>query len=588
MDSWSNDQVDVSLHCPPSSIDADHVKAMKRNGNTNSNRTYNPQNRRPSIPLDVDEVDGAMERYIRQKYEHRGLSGGNARPPVRHNTGSTSSEDHPPPLPPKPTSRFRFGLRSASSTLPATRPAYDPPPTSPDGRRGFARSPSPVRVNKASRVFGTSVGTTGESLESKLAMLREMGFPDDKRNSTILKGLSGDIEKTIASLVRLGEGDAPASRTVASPKSTNLEQSGQPEQGITGLSGYRRPQADRPPQISSTAADEAPSQNNEAQTLMQSNPYNPFNVPSQQGPQTQPLEQSFQNFHISQPLFPNATGGFPVQQHHQVPYQQSLTPPVPHIPQQFFYSNASYQDHSQLQMQQRPTNENYNPFLQSSQSQSQSQPQSQPQPQPQPQPHSYVTHAPSNPYTLQYSNPTYMEIQQPEAQQAQQYGYTVQNAQHGVQQPYQSPPPPPPQQQQYQPQSQALLPQQTGRVDKSSIMALYNFPQLAPSLPPPFTSDSTLPTTNHPSAPPVPKLPSGIPTTQSQRSVSSPAGPSAGSRNPFLSSGGPDFASNGFAKPMQTNGGGRHVSQESVDVGGWQSGRHSPDAFASLSARSVR
>ncbi len=32
----------------------------------------------------------------------------------------------------------------------------------------------------------------------------------------------------------------------------------------------------------------------------------------------------------------------------------------------------------------------------------------------------------------------------------------------------------------------------------------------------------------------------------------------------------------------------RHVSQESVDIGGWQSGRHSPDAFKSLSARFAR
>lgn len=31
-----------------------------------------------------------------------------------------------------------------------------------------------------------------------------------------------------------------------------------------------------------------------------------------------------------------------------------------------------------------------------------------------------------------------------------------------------------------------------------------------------------------------------------------------------------------------------HVSQESVDIGGLQNGRHSPDAFASLSARYVR
>lgn len=66
-----------------------------------------------------------------------------------------------------------------------------------------------------------------------------------------------------------------------------------------------------------------------------------------------------------------------------------------------------------------------------------------------------------------------------------------------------------------------------------------------------------------------------------------PAVMSAGSRNPFLPTGG--VADGGDRPAPQVNGGGsRHVSQESVDVGGFQTGRHSPDAFASLSARYVR
>lgn len=46
-----------------------------------------------------------------------------------------------------------------------------------------------------------------------------------------------------------------------------------------------------------------------------------------------------------------------------------------------------------------------------------------------------------------------------------------------------------------------------------------------------------------------------------------------------------------FAPAPVTNGGGRgHASQESVsiDSGGWQNGRHSPDAWGTISARSVR
>lgn len=65
-----------------------------------------------------------------------------------------------------------------------------------------------------------------------------------------------------------------------------------------------------------------------------------------------------------------------------------------------------------------------------------------------------------------------------------------------------------------------------------------------------------------------------------------PATLSAGSRNPFLPVGG--VSDVGSRPAAHANGGSRHVSQESVDVGGFQSGRHSPDAFASLSARFVR
>ncbi|EOD49293.1 putative gtpase activating protein for arf protein [Neofusicoccum parvum UCRNP2] len=91
MDSWSNDQVDN----------------MKRVGNVASNRIYNSTNVKPNIPIDVDEVEGALERFIRQK------------------------------------------------------------------------------VNKASRVFGHDVrSASADSFETKLQTLKEMGFPDEKRNIT--------------------------------------------------------------------------------------------------------------------------------------------------------------------------------------------------------------------------------------------------------------------------------------------------------------------------------------------------------------------------------------------------------------------
>lgn len=56
--------------------------------------------------------------------------------------------------------------------------------------------------------------------------------------------------------------------------------------------------------------------------------------------------------------------------------------------------------------------------------------------------------------------------------------------------------------------------------------------------------------------------------------VHSPAGDSVGNMNPF---------------PQVPNGA-RHASQESVniDAGGWQNGRHSPDAWGTISARYPR
>ncbi|KAF2084214.1 ArfGap-domain-containing protein, partial [Saccharata proteae CBS 121410] len=189
MDSWNNEQVDN----------------MKKIGNANSNRSFNPKNTKPSIPIDVDEVDGAMERFIRQKYEHRAFSVDTGLGP-RQNTGSNSSmEDRPPPLPPKPGKRFGFGLRASSSTFPMSKPDPISPPASP-GMRSYAQD-SPPRVNKASRVFGHSVrGKADDSFETKLDTLREMGFQDVQRNVTVLKGLNGNLDRAVETLIKLGEG----------------------------------------------------------------------------------------------------------------------------------------------------------------------------------------------------------------------------------------------------------------------------------------------------------------------------------------------------------------------------------------------
>ena len=577
---------------------------MKRNGNANTNRTFNPQNTKPPIPLDVDEVDAVLEKFIKQKYDQQLFSGGHPRrPATRNDTGSTrSSEDQPPPLPPKPGKRFGFGLRSASSMLPLSKNLPTTPPRSPhEGVNGF--DPEPIRVNKQSRVFGASVGGGGGEMEAKLAQLRDMGFGDEKRNTSILKGMNGNLERAIETLVRLGEGSAPTSRSRTPNQAKNiavsqplpsLPSSAQNTGVVNGISFTANGatfetstelQGQQPYPSTEQAqvqANRSFSHSNPYQSPTQS--YNPFGIPEEQQANV-PLERAFSGMQISpqqqQPLFPNATGGYPSQ---TPPAQdtryQTMTPPVPQMPQQYIQPNRYVQPNG-------APNQSYNPFYQTTQQTlppstnpyasnlqtpdtqqsfnpyQQYQPSSIPQqqfkdysaespvqqdsffqqnlPQQQNQPFSFQQQQSSNPYAPQHSM-TYPSqySSQPQPQQPQQFN------------PF---------------QPQPLQPQQTGRIDKSSILALYSYPQLAP---PPLPND--------PNAVPSPE-PSiaNPPPGQAKRSVTMPVQLSSGSKNPFQTATGNSNVANGMEP-----GGARHVSQESVN------GRHSPDAFASLSARFVR
>ncbi|SLM34513.1 Ubiquitin-associated/translation elongation factor EF1B, N-terminal, eukaryote [Lasallia pustulata] len=606
MDSWSNDQVD----------------AMKRNGNAKSNRTYNPQNARPAIPLDVDEVDSAMERFIRQKYDQQVFSNGTTRPPARQNTGSTgSSEDQPPPLPPKTGRRFGFGLRAASSTIPLSKRDRELQSGYHEGTKALSPPPQAILVNKQSRVFGASVGATGGSVDQKLATLRDMGFMDDKRNMTILKGFGGNLERSIESLVRLGEGSSPGLRAQKSIPGLRTQS---PFQSTV----VDQPPSDRPQTAgfvndtnAAASGSTAPLQSSQmrGQTAIQSAPlpqqqfgvgynnsnpfhqqqqpqqtYNPFQNLNPYG-QTQQVESAFQGMQISQPLFPNNTGGHPTQQQQQIQQarlQQSMTPPVPQIPQQYLFSNPYAQQNTSH-------NAGYNPFMQTMQ-QVQTVASN-------PYLSSTPSFRPSNPYIDQTlteghrSLPPPPELQQTQPTQQAQQSHPPQQTYFAQQQaPLQQQYPlqqQSPSQQQYpsanmsnlsfsQPQSQyqpqPMAPQRTGRFDKSSILALYNYPQLAPAqnLNKPAEMNET------PAALPIPKIRPGVPPTRGQRSVTAPAQTLGSSRNPFLSAG--SGQEPGTGAPQASGGGSRHVSQESVDIGGLQSGRHSPDAFASLSARFVR
>ena len=593
---------------------------MKRNGNISSNRTYNPQNAKPHIPLDVDEVDAVLERFIRQKYDQQTFSSGTVRPAARHDTGSTrSSEDQPPPLPPKPARRFGFGLRAASSTLPS-RTSQISPPESPNGLNGYGPPSPPIRVNKQSRIFGASVGgTAGDNLESKLATLRDMGFPDEKRNANILKGLGGNLEHAIESLVRLGEGSAPPTRSrtpipardiaISQPLNLSLSSSRTASHSTavqsTANTPALNPLASSQEQANNQNTDHPNNQTSQAfisSNPFQSQPYNPFE-PSMPQSATYPLERAFAGMQVSQPLFPNATGGYPSQQQQiqDARLQQSMTPPVTQTP------NHLYQSNPYVQQLQSPMG--HNPFFQNTQQTVFNSSVSYPftgqhqsaMPSSNPFLQSSMTQSPIGEYPVQPSQ-TYPLEQQPQQSQPPQssrhqtlqrqppFGHDAasqgqQLANHSMLQhqpvsrltqnlPRQFP-------LSNQPEPQPLQPQQTGRFDNSSILALYNYPQLAP--PPLPTTSQESPSSTSPASGQL----TGSPAFQQQRSVTMPTALSSGSRNPFHNA-----ASNtqAVARPSAASAVGisRHVSQESVDIGGFQNGRHSPDAFASLSANLVR
>ncbi|QSZ36781.1 hypothetical protein DSL72_006664 [Monilinia vaccinii-corymbosi] len=583
MDSWSKDQVDQ----------------MKKVGNVSSNRIYNPQNTRPPIPIDADEADSAMERFIRHKYS----SGPPA--PKRNNTGGSSSDDRPPPLPPK--NGPKFGFRSTSSIFPLSSKAKKDNEDSRADFNDYNQALSPPRRNKHSRIFGTALDAT-DDLESKMAKLRELGFTDDKRNTAVLKGLGGNLEKSIETLVRLGEGGSNARaafstnssgpRTPASPPGLSFERPQATKPAATSTSTNPFDRLDNPTfpqaQSSHSTGSMAQTQNQLGGNLYQSTPStNPFGLMPSQSQLN--LNQAFQNMSVSpqQPLFPHHTGGLPGPQPPPVQqlYQQSMTPPVPSIPQHH-YPSVIYENPGQ-QFQSQQIDRNTNPFMQQG-------------------PLAVTPSLQSNPFTQQsvmsqtlfaspvaltsqqqyqsggynmggqnppqQMNPFFNQVNiQPQAQAQQpqpqhglqsQYGYQQQQqpqAKH--QQPqmqiHQ------PQYDQYRQQTYPTMPQHTGRlVDKRSILDLYNYPQLAPTqIQPPQQPDLI----QHQAPPQAVEIP------QPNGQVT------GGSNNPFV----PNVAATPNGAANTANGSGRQISRESmmIEAGGWQNGRHSPDAWGQISGR---
>ena len=594
---------------------------MKRIGNVESNKTYNPRNVKPQIPIDIDEVDSAMERYIRQKYEQR-VYMNSVRLAGQQNTGSTSSDDRPPPLPPKPTGRFGFGLRKA-----ATAPRDLTPPLSP-GIGAFEHELSPPRVNKPSRIFGSNVHTSGDGLDSKLATLRDMGFPDEKRNCTVLKGLNGNLDRTVETLIRLGEQNVGASRgsTPTPPtrsastgltfERTNSVPAATSTNPFDALDTQPRPQVTLPVQPA-TYGDSS------MQPVSPSPSYNPFLQPatqastqqqyySQQPQQPQPEQnatyqqnpwgQQSQNFgqssqgmqlqHLQpqQPLFPNRTGGYgpaPPSHAQTNPFQQSFTPPpMPQISEQ--YSSFPTQPH--YQSMSSPSSPG-NPFLKSSRSQAFT---------PIPTPHGQ--------FSFQQRP---QDTQQPHLQQPQLYA--MQQQEPNQQETFRQQPQP------QQPQPQQPQPQQPQQHQQPNPWATQSHGQVstAPASNPWQSQHQSIPSqpTGHPIQPPTQSFQDQQQSFQSQKQayqqqssnpfdkkailslynqaqpVQQPAQAPQASLSPapttnmlsgYMSPFGPQPGVQPFSAAQTA--GVRHVSHESVDFSGLLGGRHSPDAFSGLSS----
>ncbi|KAF2725426.1 ArfGap-domain-containing protein [Polychaeton citri CBS 116435] len=602
MDSWSPEQVDN----------------MRKMGNNVSNRTYNPSNVQADMPVDMDEVEAAIERFIRKKYEQRALVPGGAGRSVsqRHNTGSTSTgsfNEEPPPLPPKPGKKFGFSLRSASSTFTRPKNTHFTPPLSPtfSGSDKSQEAPSPPNKSKPTQFFGMRITSIGNNFDQKLNTLKDMGFPDHRKNTEVLKSTNGNLDRAIETLIRLGEGQSsgPTSTAVGARALTpssiasggngiTIEKSRQPEKKVSSSPWDLLDQPQRSATLPAVQPAAVPPRAQTTSPTAMTNSWNPFLNQQQQ----QPLETSFASMQLSH------TGPAQVQAQPSAQPMLQQNNPFTMPPSNPWQTTASFHQPQQDMYSQQPTplapQSTGNPFLRTSRSmtfqptnpwmaQSQSLPVSPAASQPptnpfgmnftqqQAQPNAFYQPATASPapvYGQQadfFSAPQPAQQQPPQnqqswfdnsqtmQQQSQPWAHASQNqsqqqawtqqASAQLQQPQQMTRNV--NQQQYQQQYQPV------RYDNSSILSLYNMPQLAPSRP-----LQTLPEDG--------SMPAAAPESTSfgKRSATMPVLQQPGSLNPFMQQTG--------------NTGSRHVSNESVDFQSFNgNGRHSPDAFAGLSSR---
>jgi hypothetical protein len=468
-----------------------------------------------------------------------------------------------------------------------------------------------------------------------------MGFPDDKRNSTVLKGLNGNLDRTVEALIRLGEQNPGKSRgsTPTPPvKSSNNNglsfDSAQTSAGamssnnpFDALDAIAAPPRQQPAPLQTQ---QMPYTDPSAQVASPSNSYNPFlaqmsqaqhqqSVPpqqqqlythqsnpyaqQQQQQQQQNLEQSLQHMQLSnpqpqQPLFPNRTGGYgPTQAPYAQtnPFQQSFTPPpMPQIPEQY---SAFYAPQPQYQSMSSPSSPG-NPFLRSTKSQifSPANPSSNPFGQQQvlqqqqgsnPFAMHQPTHTPAtqtpNPWQSPPQNYPQASFQQPQTQTS---TPQASNPWHNQQQNF-------PQsglqqqqtysqsgfQQQQQSQQQPSFQQQQNQQQPTFQQQGHQQSDFQQNTGPFDKKSSIMSLYSQPQL--APQRPEQFQTPAAAPLATGSTGPVSGYMNPFATTSG---AQQGQSLSAAQTPGVRHVSNESVDFAGLMGGRHSPDAFSGLSA----
>lgn len=570
---------------------------MRKVGNVASNQIYNSENRKPPVPVDADEADSAMERFIRQKYTNNTVNNGTKMSRPR------SDEGVPPPLPPK---NSKFGFRSATSIFPLSSRARKEAKLA-SAQAEPTRQTASRDSNRGDKGFGVSVDyEDGDDMERKLANLQDMGFNDRQRNAIVLKGVNGNLERAIESLVRLGEGGSRSPAPPPLPKDNVLR----PSKSMTPLNSSSTggqplglsltPKTPATPSSTSTNPFDmmgpAPPQTAQSTgTLQNKNPYNqsgqtlnPYGVPQNQ--HLDAFSQSFQQLSVStaqqpQQLFPHHTGGLTPQPQSQPMWPPQVVPSAPSSPQMhqgMGFQNMTYPQPQQQQLQQQQTG--YNPFFTGQNNVQQQAAQAN---------LSINTQGAygNNPFAR---SPTAVASpaslgQIPEASQTSYQNMAFaphqQQQQNMATNPFFASPVQTPTQMGYQQQHQQGYGQQTyfqpQRHDKASIMALYGSSQpVAPQATSPTASAQPSQITSIPEDPSVQMQMTPQSPGQAQRGMTAP-GPPSSSKNPFMMNNTQQTGTDPFSTQRQ-------VSRESMTLGmemAWNNGRHSPDAFASLSSR---